>query len=221
MKILFIGNSATYVHEIPQTLAKLAKKLGHDVEAAQITPGGCELVKHADISCDHGQKVLDEINKGYDIVIFQDNGNCISSEEKRSACINACALLAERARKTGAKVMIYVRPPYGYEKFGYSPFEMCAEFDTLFTKIAKEENAQCVFVNRAFAYVIKNREYDPWGPDHAHTSELGAYLVVCTFFATIFGESATVLDICGIDDLVAKDLQNIADKIVLEKCIPW
>ena len=123
MKILFLGNSATYVHEIPQTLARLAEKQGHSLEIGQITPGGCELSKHADLSCDHGQSVLEEINKGYDIVILQDNGNCISSDEKRSACKNACALLADHARKTGAKVMIYVRPPYGYEKFGITPSE--------------------------------------------------------------------------------------------------
>ena len=70
MKILFLGNSATYVHEIPQTLAKLAKKLGHEVEIGQITPGGCELAKHADIMCEHGRFVNDEINKGYDIVKY-------------------------------------------------------------------------------------------------------------------------------------------------------
>ena len=221
MKILFLGNSATYVHEIPQTLARLCEKLGYFVEIGQITPGGCELSKHADSETEHGQTVINEINNGYDIVVLQDNGNCISSEEKRSACKEACRILADRAKKTGAKVMIYVRPPYGYNKFGFEPVEMCREFDELFLEIAQKEDAECVFVNRAFAYVIKNREYDPWGPDHAHTSEIGAYLLTCVFFATIFKQSATVLDACGVEESVAKDLQNIADKIALEGVVPW
>lgn len=221
MKILFIGNSATFVHEIPQTLAKLAGNLGYDVDVAQMTPGGCELSRHADTSLEHGKAVYEEIANGYDIVILQDNGNCISNDEKRQACISASAALAQRIRECGAKTMIYVRPPYGYTKFGYTPFDMCVEFDKLFTQIAKKENGECVFVNRAFAYLIKNREYNPWGPDNAHISEIGAYLATCVFFATIFKVSATKLDFGTLDQEIAIDLQNIADEIVFDGAVLW
>ena len=40
MKLLFIGNSATYVHDIPQTLAALAGKAGYSVETKAIAKGG-------------------------------------------------------------------------------------------------------------------------------------------------------------------------------------
>ena len=221
MKILFLGNSATYVHEIPNTLAKLAADLGYEIEIGQITPGGCELAKHADIMCEHGRFVNDEINKGYDIVILQDNGNCISSEEKTNACINACASLIKKIKDSGAIPMIYVRPPYGYEKFGCTQMEMCREFDDLFLKIANDYGVKCVFVNRAFAYVIKNRDYNLWGSDNAHTSKIGAYLATCVFFATIFEKSATMLGLCDIDENIALDLQEIADKIVFDGEISW
>ena len=90
MKLLFIGNSATYVHEIPRTLARLCSEQGLDVTTMQLTPGGYKLSQHADETTEHGQKVLAEIAKGYDIVFLQDNGNCISSQEKRKACHDAC-----------------------------------------------------------------------------------------------------------------------------------
>ena len=39
VKMLFIGNSATYVHDIPQTLGLLAGKAGYPVETKTIAKG--------------------------------------------------------------------------------------------------------------------------------------------------------------------------------------
>ena len=63
MKILFIGNSATYVHDIPETLARLATQAGHPLEAKRIVKGGWRLCQHAQA----GSRALEEIEKGYDI----------------------------------------------------------------------------------------------------------------------------------------------------------
>ena len=221
MKALFIGNSATYVNEIPQTLSRLAGELGYTVETDQITPGGCELFRHANVSEEHGKKVLAEIEKGYDIVFLQDNGNCVSTDEKRKNCIDASKRLCDAIKKSGARACFYVRPPYGTIKAERDPFEQCVAFDELFGEIARENGAECVYVNRAFAYAIKHLSYDLWGNDHAHTGRFGAYLIVCTFFATLFRVSATKLDPNGLDPHDALVLQTVADKIVFDGVIPW
>ncbi len=208
MKILFIGNSATYVHDIPETLARLATDSGFPTESVRIVKGGWCLSQHAA----DGSRALTEIGKGYDLVVLQDNGNCVSSDEKRSACINACDVLSSKAIESGTKVCYYVRPPYGYEAFGRTPVEQCRAFDELFTEIAKKNGASCAYVNRAFEYAIENTDIGLWGDDNGHTSEAGAYLAVCVHFAAIFGKSATILDENGIEN--AKVLQKIADKIV-------
>ncbi len=207
MRILFIGNSATYVHDIPETLAKLATDAGFPTECVRIVKGGWCLSQHAE----EGSRALAEIEKGYDLVVLQDNGNCVSSDEKRSACIAACDVLSSKAIENGAKVGYYVRPPYGYEAFGRSPVEQCRAFDELFTDIAGKNGAVCAYVNRAFEYAIENTDIRLWGDDNAHTSEAGAYLAVCVHFATIYGKSAALLDENGIEN--AKVLQEIADKI--------
>jgi hypothetical protein len=220
-KVLFIGNSATFVNDIPQTLSRLARKAGYNVEANDVTLGGATLTQHADATTDHGKKVLNAIvNGGYDIVFLQDNGNCISSDAMRAASQNACRTLDTAIRAAGAKTYIYVRPPYGYDNFGYTPFEQCAEFDMLFDDIAAELGAKNVYVNRAFAYAIQNLNVSLWGPDNAHTSEEGAYLAVCVFFSTLFQTTSTVLDHNGLPADVAVSLQQVADKIVLEHFIP-
>lgn len=207
MRILFIGNSATYVHDIPEKLARLATDAGFPTECVRVVKGGWCLSQHAE----PGSRALTEIEKGYDIVVLQDNGNCVSSDEKREACISACDLLSKKAIESGAKVCYYVRPPYGYEAFGRTPLEQCRAFDELFSDIASKNGATCAYVNRAFAYAIENTDIRLWGDDNAHTSEQGAYLAVCVIFSSIFGKSAILLDGNGIEN--AKELQKIADKI--------
>ena len=221
MKLLFIGNSATYVHNVPQTLQKLAGELGFVFDVAQITPGGCELAMHADTETDLGKQVFAEIAKGYDIVFIQENGSCMSSDEKRAACFDASKRLIAAIRESGAEPYIYVRPPCLKDYYGYPTIEQCKNFDEIFGTIAKENgDVKCVYVNRAFAYAAKNYNFNLWGPDNAHTSPLGAYLIVCTFFATLFGEPATKLSAGEIDPADAKILAEIADKVVRENIEP-
>ena len=136
------------------------------------------------------QGVFDEIKKDYDIVVLQDNGNCVSSDEMREKCRIACKKLINAIKETGASAFFYVRPPYGYSSFGLTPLEQCNEFDKLFGSIAKNEGATNICVNRSFAEAMKTTSLKLWGSDNAHTSEQGAYLAVCTMFATIFKTSS-------------------------------
>ena len=221
IRLLFIGNSATYVHDLPGTLSRLAQKAGYPVECASNVKGGAELSKHADYSSELGQKALEMIRKGYDIVFMQDNGNCVSSEAMKLASRDAARILGAEIFASGAKAGLYVRPPYGHEKWGLDPFAQCHAFDTHFLEISQMLGSVNVYVNRAFAFAIRDTSYDPWGPDHAHISEYGAYLAVCTFFATIFNTSSAVLDANGLPPEDARVLQEIADKVALQGQAPW
>jgi len=216
-KVLFIGNSATYVNDIPQTLSRLAEKAGYKVEAAAITKGGATLKGHADASTEWGRSVLAAVGEGgYDIVFLQDNSNCISTEELGAVCKTACKTLDKAIRASGAKTYIYLRPPTGRDNFGLNSYGQCVEIDKLFGGIAAELGAGSVYVNRAFAYAIKNLNIPLWGPDNAHTSKEGAYMAVCVFFSTLFNISSAVLEYNGLPEEVALSLQQAADKVVLE-----
>ena len=216
-RILFIGNSATYVHDIPATLASLATQAGYPTEANMIAKGGYRLSQHADSSTERGKAVFDEIARGYDIVFLQDNGNCVSSDEMREAAREACRVLNDAIGASGAESYFYIRPPYGYDSFGYTPTEQCIEFDRLFGEIADELGIKNAYVNRAFAHAMKHLPYNLWGPDNAHTGEYGAYLAVCVIFSTLYDISSSVLGSNGLPREVAVELQKIADKITLDK----
>ena len=221
LRVLFIGNSATYVHDLPLTLARLATAAGYPTECHMLAKGGRYLSQHADAESEWGARVLAEIAQGYDIVFLQDNGNCITSDALREASMAACRRLSAAVTAAGRKTWIYVRPPYGTEHAGRSPLVQCEAFDRFFGEIGAEIGAKFAHVNRAFAYAMTRLPYDLWGPDHAHTSERGAYLAVCVFFAAIFGQSAALL---GANDLPKEDaraLQAAADAVVLNGVIPW
>ena len=87
--------------------------------------------------------------------------------------------------------------------------------------LSKKLDVECIFINRAFACAIPTVGRALWGDDNAHTSPKGAYLIACTFFATIFGKSATVLDPDGLTSEEARPLQEFADRVALEGFIPW
>ena len=117
---------------------------------------------------------------------------------------------------------VHVRPPSGKNKGGHESFSQCVEYDSFFGEISQTIGAENAYVNRAFAYAIKNTSYNLWGPDNAHVSEYGAYLAVCVFFATLYDTSSSILESNDIiPDADAIVLQEIADKIVLEGYIPW
>ena len=216
-KLLFIGNSATYVHDIPATLAMLCQKKGITITQKQIVPGGRTLEQHA-----ADPEVFSEIAKGYDAVFIQENGNCIITAEEREKSLAACKKIGDAVKASGGSFCLYVRPPYGIDLGDYKNFDQCKLFDEHFTPFAEEYGASCVYVNRAFAYAIKNCDYNLWGEDNAHTSVYGAYLAVCTFYTALFGESAVGLEAAyGIPECDAKQLQQLADKISLESVIPW
>jgi len=47
MRVLFLGNSYTYVNDLPSTFAQLARSAGRPVEVAMVANGGETLTQHA------------------------------------------------------------------------------------------------------------------------------------------------------------------------------
>jgi len=221
LRVLFIGNSATYVHQIPQTLSKLATEAGYPMEVTVIAKGGYELAQHANADTEHGKLVLDAIAQSHDIVFLQDNGNCIASKEKEENTKAACYKLTDAIRAAGSLPYLYVRPPYGKQNSGYPSRQQCILFDRLFSAIAKELEIKPAYANRAYAYAIEHLDLPLWGADNAHTSPHGAYLIVCVLFATLFDASATLLGTNDLPEEEAQTLQKVADLIVRDRLIPW
>ena len=221
MKILFIGNSATYVNDVPKMLERLARGAGYEMETDMVVKGGFRLSQHAAGVPARERIALEELQKGYDLVILQEVGNCFVNEQTRSETAMAVETLQKEIQKAGARTVFYVRPPYGRDLEGFDALTQCKELDELFVGLSQKFGIDCAFINRAFAAAMPIFGRGLWGEDNAHTSPLGAYLIACTFFATIFERSATCLETEGLPEKDAKALQELADWVVKDGLIPW
>lgn len=105
LHVLFVGNSLTYVNNLPATLAALAAANGHPVQTAMLVKGGATLsqwlesgaVQHA-LAATH-----------YDDVVLQERGNDFASGFGPQACEDAqhaLHALAQIARGHGARPLL-------------------------------------------------------------------------------------------------------------------
>jgi hypothetical protein len=74
IRVAFIGNSYTYVNDVPGMFVQLSLAGGYNVSKDQVTPGGSSIYQHANQSLDMGKqtKVMLEADGGWDFIVFQD-----------------------------------------------------------------------------------------------------------------------------------------------------
>src|ERR1041385_4583116 len=79
-RVLFIGNSYTFVNDLPNTFAKLAKAGGHKVEVGMAAQGGWTLSQHLQSS-----ETLSALNsKNWNYVVLQEQSQIPSVEQSRT-----------------------------------------------------------------------------------------------------------------------------------------
>ena len=100
MRILFIGNSATYVHDIPETIAHLATEAGYPTECVRVVKGGWKLSQHAEA----GSRALAEID--YSGVFTLESGNFLRNLEPAFFPV-ATKFMADTCRYYVAKIESY------------------------------------------------------------------------------------------------------------------
>src|SRR5690606_29961395 len=104
-RILFVGNSLTYVGNLPATFAAMANANGHAVHAAMIVEGGATLDQRvADGSV---QRALADYKPA--VLVLQERGGdllCMPMEEACFQSAQAIQALAQAGRTAGARVVL-------------------------------------------------------------------------------------------------------------------
>ena len=178
-KLLFIGNSHTYVNQMPQMVSELFR-IYDDEEAlpVMLTQGGMTLRWHGDQEQTHFN-----IRYGhYDFVVLQQATHPFDGEE---ALLRSAGWLLPEIRESGARPVAYMtwaqksRP------------EDQAELTSAFTRLAREENTLL-----APAGVIWERmrqqhpETELYAGDGAHASMTGSYLAAVSIYMAMTGKKA-------------------------------
>jgi hypothetical protein len=193
--VLFVGNSYTYVHSVPEILKTFADKKGHELIYEQQTPGGRSFQKHWE-----EKKAVKKMKTGnFDLVVFQNHSFEPVSDPDNM--VKYGKLLAAEAANAGAKILYYqtmaYKEPLGWMKKdnevsrrGLALFnEMNERLVESYSRLAKETGGEVAPVGTAWKLAYESVPgLQLHGPDHSHAAPAGAYLTALVFYASLFDE---------------------------------
>ncbi len=149
-RILFVGNSYTFVNDLPHTFAALAKAGRHTVEIGMAAEGGSTLSDHA--GSPQTLSVLQ--SPKWDFVILQEQSQLPSLEPYRIASMYPAArLLVRRIRAGGATPLFFLTWAHRdgwpeYDLNGYEPMQL--QITQAYVSIAQELGVRIVPVGQAW-----------------------------------------------------------------------
>lgn len=176
MRILFLGNSFTFFHDMPVMVQHLT---GWETKA--VTRGGAYLrqfLDPADALNLEMEATLERENWDY-VVIQEQSFNAVGREDDfRESCKKLC----EKIHNTGAVPVFYASWAYreGSEKLnktGYSYAAMAQSLETAYEKAARENHGRMANVGAAFTRF--RNDYPVYEGDDYHPSVYGSYLAAC------------------------------------------
>ena len=179
LRILWIGNSYTYVNDLPRTLTLLALGAGENRVPAitAVLKGGQFLRGHA------ARRDMEELMaQRWDYVVLQDQS--LAPIQQPDTVLKYGTQLGTMARKAGAKVLLYVTWPRRDTP------QTNGAIAATYAKLADVLGATMVPVGAAW---MAMREESPaselYIDDGSHPSPIGTYLAASVFYRVLYGKS--------------------------------
>jgi len=215
--VLFIGNSYTFVNDLPNTFATLARSGGHKVEVGMAAQGGWTLAQHA--ASPETLRLLNSTK--WNFVVLQEQSQIPSVEAARTqGMVPAARDLVKKVDAIGAAPIFFITWAHrdGFPENGMSYEGMQNQTNYGYTHIAQELHATAAPVGPAWSVVLKEHpELSLWQNDGIHPPGTGTYLAACVFYAVIFHESPEELGYrADLPKEPAKILQTVASQVTLK-----
>ena len=227
--VLFIGNSYTYVNDLPNTLRQLALSLGDTITVASSTPGGYTLQGHASLPA-----TLDAINaQPWDYVVLQEQsqlGALPPDVTNTEAYAAALVELIETNYECTYPVFYMTWGRQNGDADNCASFPFMCSYDGMqqglrdnYVALAQWNDAYTAPVGAAWKQV---RDTHPlinlYQADGSHPSVEGTYLAACVFYSTIFQESCVGSTFnSSLPADTAAILRSIASAVVLGDPTEW
>ena len=173
LRVLFIGNSHTYVNEMPKMFAEEAKKDNVRCDVVMLTIGGWHLAQH--VKEPHIK--FNIVNGRYDYVVLQEYTHPFGPEQSMH---EAVAKLGEWIKAAGSTPVMYMT----WAKKGHP--EQQAELTNAYTSCAKEINALLAPVGvEWWKRLAENPSLELYRGDGEHASSDGSRLAATILWQTI------------------------------------
>lgn len=180
LKVLFVGNSYTYVENLPQLVSILSEGTKTKLLTRKSTVGGAYLSEHW--KGERGLKTCQLITNGkFDLVVLQDNS--MATIQQPDSTAKYARLLCRLIRQSGAKPCFYMT--WARERVPQYQQQISA----VYSKIAKDNNAALIPVGNAWELARQLRPtIQLFNADGSHPSALGAILSAYVFTSVLTGE---------------------------------
>jgi hypothetical protein len=216
VQVLFIGNSYTFVNNMPEMFASLVRDAGYNVRVEMTATGGWTLADH--VASQETRKLIAEGT--WDYVVLQEQSVIPSVAQRRTTEMSPAArVLVDQIHAAGGQPLLFMTwgrrdglPDYGFDNFT----SMQAQLQSGYTKVAESLDTAVVPVGLAWQRRFEeNSAISLWDSDGSHPSVEGSYLTACVFYAFIVEESPIGLEFtAGLHAERALQLQRTASKTV-------
>lgn len=193
MNILFIGNSYTYVNDMPKLFETIAKDNRKDVNVFSVTKGGHKLHLYARENDEYTQKIDSLISENlFDICFFQEQ-SCLPVTDYELFA-QGVTELAKRVKKSVKSFILYATWGRKEEsemlsELGISSSEMTDKLSIAYKEAAKLINAAVSPVGENFKKVYPEcKDIELYDKDCSHPSYKGSCLAALTHYYTVFRE---------------------------------
>lgn len=177
-KVLFVGNSKTYVHDIPNKVKQMATNQGYTISVKSVTRGGYTLSELAD-------EFSSKITSGsYDCVILQEQTDVYMWNPGTYA--NGAKKVISLAKSTSPNAKFYIRALWATSSADQGTRQNSYQVTE---NIAQQNQAIAIHDGKAFdnSRAIYG-DINLFGDD-IHQSEAGAYLSAAMIYKSIAGRS--------------------------------
>ena len=203
-KILFVGNSLTFVNQLPMVLAALVfdSQTATELRIGEAVKGGAtleEMYEHTDAA-----ETIKTSGPWTDIVLQEQSD--VMAPEKTYEYAVAFSGLARQAR---ARTIIFETWAHTDKQFDQPRIKQVSE------EAARRSGGTLVLAGEAFDLCRRQHPEIALYGDDRHPSQAGTYLAACLFYSKIFGRSPVGLP----NDLTLTD-QKTNEKLRLFTIAP-
>ena len=229
VSVLFIGNSYTYVNDLPTLTNNLTNSLGDILTFDSQTIGGASFALHAGNATTY-QKIH---TNPWDFVVLQGQSQELSfpTDQVNTESLPYIEQLADSVHGSNYCSQILLYMTWGRQN-GDPQWDSISTFNGMnerltnaAVRMADSIEASLSPVAVAWKYVRDNYpSINLYASDGSHPSFEGSYLAACTFYASLFRKSPIGATYIGtLDQTTATTLQTVADLTVLnpDSLIRW
>jgi hypothetical protein len=216
LRVLFVGNSHTFMNQMPALIAELAaaapgaRPFFFRMEA----PGGAKLIEHVQ----NGRVQVLLAEQAFDFVVLQEQQQWPSfAQSQRQREFEAPAITLDvMVRAAGAKTLLFMtwarREGDRPNRVDDTYEQMQARVHEGYRDAARALDVPVVGVGLVWREVVRTHpDLALWQPDGSHASLAGSYLAACVFFKAMYGRSPEGnAYTAGLPDEDARRLQQVA-----------